>query len=67
MYPLETLHVNLHVVRAKQLHVPLSMRKTNLCKMVTESSCKTFQLIDLKNIFLANQLEGFRTLLELVW
>ena len=37
--PLEALHENLHVVRAKQPHVPRSMRKTTLYKMATELSC----------------------------
>ena len=64
--PLETLHENLHVVRAKQPHVPRSMRKTTLCKMATELSCKASTLIAQKNIFLANQREGFRTLMELL-
>ena len=64
--PLETIHESLHVVRVKQPHIPRSMRKNTLYKMATVLLCKTSTLIAQKNIFLANQREGFRTLMELV-
>ena len=58
-------HNNLPVARAKQLG--RSMKKTTSCKKATELPDKTFSLIGQKNIFLPNQRDGIRPLLELVW
>ena len=61
----ETLHNNLPVARAKQLG--RSMKKTTSCKKATELPGWTSSLIGQKNIFLPNQRDGIRPLLELVW
>ena len=60
----ETLHNNLPVARAKQLG--RSLTKTTSCKKATELPGQTSSLIGQKNIFLPNQRDGIRPLLELV-
>ena len=60
----EILHDNLPVVRAKQLG--RSMKKTASCKKATELPGQSSSLIGQKNIFLPNQWNGIRPLLELV-
>ena len=59
-----TLHNNLPVARAKQLS--RTMKKTTSCKKVTELPSWTSSLIGQKNIFLPNQRDRIRPLLELV-
>ena len=53
------------IASAKQLD--RSMKKTSSCKRATELPGLTSSLIGQKNVFLANQRDGFRPLLELVW
>ena len=60
----ETFHDNLPVARAKQLS--RSMKKPTSCKKATELPGKTSAQIGQKNIFLPNQRDGIRQLLELV-
>ena len=60
----ETLHDNLSLAKAQQLG--RSMKKTTSCKKATELPGYTSSLIGHKNIFLPNQRDGIRPLLELV-
>ena len=60
----KTLQDNLPVVRAKQLGQ--SMKKIASCKKATELPSYYSSLIVQKNIFLPNQRNGIRPLLELV-
>ena len=60
----ETFHDNLPVAQAEQLS--RSIKKTTSCKKATELPGQTSSLIGQKNIFLPNQQDGIRPLLELV-